>query len=69
MTMDLGMAAQAAEWRRKALANELSTEEITAFIAHVRQGRVSASVASAKSKARNAPPDVDAMMKELEDLK
>lgn len=67
-SMELGMAAQVAEWRRKALANELSTEELAAFVRHCREGRVSASVASAKSKARKAPPNVDAMIDELENL-
>lgn len=66
--MEMGMAAQVAEWRRKALANEMSTEELAEWVRHCREGRVSASVASAKSKARKAPPDVGAMIDELENL-
>lgn len=68
MTLDMGMAAQLAEWRRKALAGALSDDEMREWIAQVREGRTSASQVSAKSRARKGPVDMTTLLDELDNL-
>ena len=68
MTLDMGMAAQLAEWRRKALSGELSIDEMREWIKQVREGRVSAATTSAKSRAKKAPIDTAALLDELDSI-
>lgn len=68
MTLEISLAEKVADWRRKALANELSDDEMREFIATVRQGRVSAQARSTTSRAKKAPIDVQAMEDELNNL-
>ena len=69
MSETLEQAAQVAEWRRKALNNEMTADELRQWIELVREGRVSASATSSKSRASKAPVDIDSMMDELDGLK
>lgn len=62
---ELPLRDQIAVWRAKAVAGTLTDEETAKAIAIMRQGRVSASVASAKSKAKGAPIDSDSLLDSL----
>jgi hypothetical protein len=66
--MNLELNAQVQTWRRKAADGTLTKEEMRLAIAALRQGRVSASVASAKSKKAKAPINADDLLKELDGL-
>jgi hypothetical protein len=57
-----------AEWRERAIAGTLTAEETRAWIAMVRQGRVSAQTRSTASRAKKAPVDVSSLMDELDNL-
>jgi hypothetical protein len=56
-----------AEWRRKALDNTITIEELKEAIVHLRQGRTAAMKSSASKGSRNAvpKPDGDQLLKEL----
>ncbi len=68
MPLDIAQAAELAELRRRALANELSDDQLREWITKCREGRVGASVRSATSRAKKAPPDMGALLDELENL-
>lgn len=59
-----------AEWRQRAQSDELTTDEMRQWIAHVRGTRVSASIASATSRAKKVAPKIslDTMMDELDGI-
>lgn len=68
MIPDPQLAARIAEWNQRAIAGTLTREEMKEAIILMRQGRVSAAVASEKSKASKSkapPPDADDMLAEL----
>ncbi len=62
------LSAKIATWRQKARDNVLTREEMREVITTLREGRVAASISSAKSRSKKAPIDVDALEKELEGL-
>lgn len=62
------LSAKIAVWRQKARDNTLTREEQREVIIALREGRVTASAVSAKSRAKKAPIDVAALEKELEGL-
>jgi len=68
MSDDLISAAQIAEWRQKALNNQLSSDELRAFVIHCREGRVAAARTSAKSRAAKAPIDMAGLMDEIDNI-
>ncbi len=71
MTLEVPASAIIDEWRQKAIAGTLTDEEMIAAIRAIRSGRVSASQASAKSraaKAASAPIDAAGLLEELDSL-
>lgn len=69
MSTDPDTAAQIAEWRRKILADEYTDDELKEFVRVTRQGRVAASITSAKSrKGPEAPLNLDSLMNDIEAL-
>lgn len=61
MTLELDLRAKVEIWRQKQRDGTLSLEEAKQAIEAIRQGRVTAAVASARSKAKSAPtgPTID----------
>jgi hypothetical protein len=57
-----------AEWRQKALANTLTTEEMRQWIELVRGARRSAAATSLKARAKKAPVDTASMLDEIDNL-
>ena len=68
MALDGNNALQMTEWRAKVLDGTITTEEMREWIKIVRSGRISASQASAKSRARKAPVDTSALLDEIDNL-
>ena len=68
MALDGGNVLQMTEWRAKVLDGTITTEEMREWIKIVRAGRVGASQASAKSRAKRAPVDTSALLDELDNL-
>lgn len=69
MTPELN--AKIAIWRQKQAEGTLTLDEMREAIIALRGGRVSASIASATSKAKKAPvvaPSADDLLSELGDL-
>jgi hypothetical protein len=60
--------ATRAEWRRQAIEGTLSTEDMRAWIELVRGARRGAAATSARAKARKAPPDVDSLLTDIDNL-
>lgn len=56
-------------WRQKVQRGEqLSRDEMREAVRLMREDRVSASISSGKARAKKAPVDADALLKELEGL-
>jgi hypothetical protein len=68
MTLTVPLSVKIEEWRRKAAEGSLTTDEMRECIAAIRQGRVSASVRSATSRAAKAPVNVDDLLGEINKL-
>jgi hypothetical protein len=68
MSLDLPLSVRVEEWRRKAAEGSITPEEMRECIAAIRNGRVSASVASAKSRSAKAPVDMAALDDEIDNL-
>ncbi len=68
MTLDVPLSVQLEEWRRRAAAGDLTTDEMREIIALVRQGRNSAQRTSTASRARKAPVDIAGLEDELDKL-
>lgn len=65
------LQSKIAEWRKRALTNELTQEEMIEAIKWLRQGRIaaaSASVAARTKRAKAAIPDAGSLLAEMEGL-
>jgi hypothetical protein len=63
--MNLELQAQVQVWRRKSADGTLTQDEMRQAILALRQGRISAGMASAKSKKAKAPVNADDLLAEL----
>ena len=68
MTLDVPLSVKLEEWRQKAAAGTITTEEMRECIQAIRQGRVSAATVSAKSRAAKAPIAVGDLEDEIDNL-
>jgi hypothetical protein len=66
--LNVPLSVKIEEWRKKAAEGTLTTAEMQECIAAIRQGRVSASVRSASSRAAKAPVNVDDLLGEINNL-
>jgi hypothetical protein len=63
------LQSKIAEWRRRAVTNELTEEEMREAVALLREGRLaSAQSAAVRKKAIKAIPHADDLLGELEGL-
>jgi hypothetical protein len=67
MTDDHSTIAQIAAWRQRAIEGKMTDDELRSWIKHCREGRVAASVTSAKARARKTV-SLDDMMGELDSI-
>lgn len=68
MTLNVPLSVKIEEWRKKAAEGTLTTAEMRKCIAAIRQGRISASVKSATSRAAKAPVDLTALENEIDSI-
>ena len=66
--LDVPLSVKLEEWRQKAAAGTITTEEMRACIQAIRQGRVAAAATSAKSRASKALPDLSTLEDEINNL-
>lgn len=62
---ELPLKERIAIWRAKQAAGQLTIEEMREIVEALRQGRLTASASSAKSRASKAPIDADALLDSL----
>ncbi len=66
--LDVPLSVKIEEWRAKAIAGTIATEEMRECIMAIRQGRISASATSAKARAARAPVAVGDLENEIDAL-
>lgn len=66
--LDVPLSVKIQEWREKAAAGDMSVDEMRQIILALRQGRVGAAAASAKSRAKKEPVNVQGLEDELDAL-
>lgn len=66
--LDVPLSVKLEEWRQKAAAGTITTEEMRTCIQAIRQGRVAAAAVSAKSRAAKAPVDLSSLDDEIANL-
>lgn len=68
MSLDGNMELERARWRQAAEAGTITNEDMRQWIELVRGGRRAAAETSARSRARKAAPDVDALIREIDNI-